>query len=221
MLSEQFRGSEASNNELAKASICENAPPGQTMGEKQPGPRIYGCLFCVTGCEEEIAERINNRTVFKAFAPTKLRFHRKKGVKTVKASRIFPGYVFFTADHQDISVAVLETIDGVIRLLKYDNQEWNLRGSDAVIVDQLYEYGGVIGFSKGRFVDGKLTIKQGFLKRFETDICGVDRRHHAAKIRMKLNNKPIEVWFGYEIDEDDDQSEAGMSSLKPGHEQDE
>lgn len=176
--------------------------------EDQRGQQYYGCLFCVTGREEDIAERIQDRTNIKALAPIKLRYHRKKGGFSVRTARIFPGYVFFTTDRSDFSVETLETIDGVIRLLKYDNQDWSLKGSDAETVAELFNYGGVVGFSKGSFIDGRLRIRQGFLKRYEDEIFSVDRRHRAAKIRMRLNNQLMEMWFGYEIDDDEWQTTA-------------
>lgn len=175
----------------------------------------YGCFFCVTGQEDAVIQRMRKKCDLHIISPVKLRYHRKKGIFSIRTGRVFPGYLFFSTDHRDLKVEYLENTQGIIRLLKYDDDNWVLSGSDAEIVSELFDCAGVIGFSKGQFVDGRLRIREGFLKRYEDDICSVDRRHRAAIVRMKLNNRVLEAWFGYDID--GDEPESNLVTIKPSH----
>ena len=169
----------------------------------------------MTGQEEAIIQMIHRKCDLHIISPVRMRYHRKKGTFSVRTSRVFPGYLFFSTDQCDLKVEYLENTQGIIRLLRYDDDNWVLSGNDAEIVSELFDCAGVIGFSKGQFVDGRLRIREGFLKRYEDDICSVDRRHRAAKVRLKLNNRILEAWFGYDID--GDERVTVEETAKPSH----
>lgn len=163
----------------------------------------YGCLLCLPGWENKIIHDILIKFDMKIISPTKLRYHRKKGQYSIKTSRIFPGYLFFSTNQHDIKEEMLENIEGVICLLKYSNDDWALLDNDAGIVIELFKNNGVIGISKGSMIDGRLRIREGFLKDHENEINKVDKRHRTARVRMMINDQPLEDWFGYDIDGDE------------------
>ena len=159
----------------------------------------YGCLFCLTGEENDVITRLKRSYDLSVISPVRQHYFRRKGELSIIEDKVFPSYLFFATGDPDLPVKELERLDGVIRLLRYDAEEWILRGEDARMVEDLFKTNGVIGLSKGRFVDGRLHIIEGFLKPYEQDILKVDKRHQAAMIRMKLNNRDVEVWLGYEL----------------------
>ena len=183
----------------------------------ETGRHYYGCLFCITGQEDDVIQRINQQIDIRVIAPVRQHYHRKKGVYSIREDRMFPGYVFFVTDDPEFPVRQLEKVDGVMRLVKYDTEEWALTGEDALMVEDLFEYNGLIGFSQGKFIDGRLHISQGFLKRYEREICKVDKRHRTAKIQVRLNNRLIDLWLGYEAEDDDtlpQRSDAGEADAQ-------
>ena len=163
------------------------------------GSRVYGCLFCLSGQERDVIARLKKRLDLSVIAPVRQHFFRRKGEMSVVEDRVFPGYLFFETDDRNFSVEQFDRLDGVIRLLRYDAQEWMLTGTDAELAEKLFRCGGVIGLSRARFVNGRLQIIEGFLKDYEGDICKVDKRHNAAMIRTKLNGHMTELWLGYEL----------------------
>ena len=165
--------------------------------------RFYGCLFCLTGDEEEVIARVEKSFDLPVISPVRQHYFRRKGEFSLVEDKVFPGYLFFETDDPDLPVKKLENSDGVIRLLRYDAREWILRGGDARMAEELFKNNGVIGLSKGRFVDGRLQILEGFLKPYENDIIRVDKRHRAALIKMKLNDREVELWLGYELVEEE------------------
>lgn len=177
-------------------------PDGQADSVIPDSGVCYGCLFCVTGHEDEVAGQLRVRwPELRVINPVRQHYYRKSGAYTIVEDRMFPGYMFFSTNDVDFPVNQIERMEGILRLLRYDNEEWTLRGDDREIVEELFKFNGVIGFSKGTFVDGRLHISQGFLKRYERAICKVDKRHKTAKISIKLNNRLIDLWLGYDEEE--------------------
>lgn len=171
---------------------------GARQNETRKGP-FYGCLFCLTGDEDDVITRLKKNFDLSVISPVRQHYFRRKGDMSIVEDKVFPGYIFFSTDDPDIHLGDLEYTDGVIRLLRYDSEEWILRGEDAAMVADLFRNNGVIGLSKGRFVKGRLQIVEGFLKPYEKDIRKVDRKHNAAMIKIKLNNREVELWLGYEL----------------------
>lgn len=171
------------------------------------GKRFYGCLFCLTGEENEVIAQLKKRFDMPIISPVRQHYFRRKGELSVVEDKVFPGYLFFATEDPELPVKELEKLDGVIRLLRYDAEEWILSGEDVQMVEEFFRNNGVIGLSRGRFVDGRLQIIEGFLKPYEKDILKVDRRHNAAMIKMKLNNREVELWLGYELVDEEQKSD--------------
>lgn len=162
---------------------------------------VYGCAFCVTGHEDEIRRRIQEKTGLSVIAPARLCRFIKHGKESIIKKSIFPGYLFFEMDQSDDRIHILESVYGVIRILQYDNEHWVLRGDDAAIAKALFSTQGVIGFSKGSYVNGRLRIREGFLKGREDAIVKVNRRHRTAMVRIVLNQRVFELWVGFDTED--------------------
>ena len=172
------------------------------MSETRKEQCYYGCLFCVTGREEEVARELEQRMGVRAIAPVRQHYFRRQGSFEVLEDRVFPGYVFFASDDPDIPVQQLSIVERAIRVIRYDAESWVLRGDDAKLAERLFKCGGVIELSRARFVDGRLRILDGFLKPYENDIRKVDRRHRVAMVKTRINDREVEMWLGYFLDEE-------------------
>ena len=164
---------------------------------------LYGCIFGITGVEEQIIENLKLKFSLQVISPVNLRFHKKNGVYSIQKVRLFPGYLFFRTTDEHFNPRTLARVDSVIRLLCYDKEEWVMRGEDKQIAQELFRYNGLIGFSKGSFVDGRLRIQDGFLTRYQDEIIKVDKKHRTARARVRFNDRVMELWLGYDIEGDE------------------
>lgn len=171
----------------------------------EPVRFYYGCLFCATGYEAEVVSALRIALDISAIAPVRQHYYRNKGEMVVSETRVFPGYVFFRLETPDYPLSRLRTIANVLRVVHYGQDEWALQGDDEAMAERLFKSGGVIGLSRAKFVDGRLRIIDGFLKPYEKDICKVDKRHRTAMVRAKIDNRTMELWMGYYLDDDGDQ----------------
>lgn len=180
----------------------------ESTAEQRPeGPCVtartcdYGCLFCKSGHEDRLVDEFRIRYPWiKAIAPSKLR-HRRMGGKVIEERVIlFPGYVFIRVDHDGPEMDVLRTRyhENVLRVLTYEDGRWQLFGADRALVEALFQENGVIGFSKAYMEGERIRILEGFLKQYEGNIVRVNKRAGTAEIRVRLQDKTISTWLGFE-----------------------
>ena len=157
----------------------------------------YGCLFCRAGCEQRVADDLNEHNPnIEAITPMKLRYCRKQ--QRDEQVILFPGYVFVRTDS---GCNLFQECEHryVYRVLCDAEHNWHLRGNDASVAAKLFGAKGVIDYSAAYYENDRLRITDGFLKDYEGDIVRVDRRSHAAQIRLKLLEKEVKVWLGFEL----------------------
>lgn len=169
----------------------ENAPIPQEME--------YGCLFCVSGKENQVAERIcaecpNVRAVAMRVEKYKSDHGRKSRVETV----VLPGYVFFHAPTQTEPRRCFPA-DHLIRVLTSDEGEWRLRGEDARFAGWIFRYDGLLSFSRAHREGERIRITGGPLKDMEGQIVRVDKRGRSGQVRLSFNGREIRVWLGFEL----------------------
>ena len=157
----------------------------------------YGCLFCRARCEQRVVDDLAERIPqIKAIAPVKLRYHRNKHAD--EREILFPGYVFIQAD-SDCSLFQQINHRYLYRVLCDAGHNWRLRGSDARIAQKLFEVNGVIDYSKAYYENDRIRIVDGFLKDYEGDIIRVDRHARTAQICVRLPDREVKVWLGFEL----------------------
>ena len=160
----------------------------------------YGCLFCRVGSEQRVADDLKEKNpAIEAIAPMKLRYHRKN--QTDERMILFPGYVFIRAD-ADCNLFQESRHRYVYRVLSDAEHDWRLSGSDASMAQRLFEVNGVIDYSKAYYENDRIRIADGFLKDYEGDIVRVDRRSRTVQIRVRLPEREVLVWLGFELLED-------------------
>lgn len=187
--------SEVSPNQVAQV---EEAEQEATQDDKE-----YGCIFCITGREFAVAQRLEKAIPgLKAISPVKLRYRRMEGVAHEERVILFPGYVFFEVQAgSDVEIRTIYIDQDVFKVLYVDDEkkDWRLVDPDKSVAKQFFDMNGVIGFSKAYFDESaKIHILSGFLKDYEGRISRVNRRAKTAEIRIQVHGKVFFLWLGFE-----------------------
>lgn len=166
------------------------------MSERQNQEVAYGCIFCRSGGERIIADRLKTLNPdIDVIVPTKLRYHR--GKQKDEQVILFPGYVFVRAD-TDYPMFSRVKHEFVYKILCDKGKDWRLYDSDAEIVQKLFEMNGVIGYSKAYYENDRIRIVEGFLKSFEGSITRVNHRMHTAEVTISICKRETRIWVGFE-----------------------
>lgn len=163
----------------------------------EDGGKAYGCLFCATGKERAVAERTRLADAsVRAFAARQEKHKTTKGQKS-KVDEIFlPGYVFFETDRKTLDW--LPRLD-VIRVLTYGEGIWQLAGEDERFARWLFQYDGLLSFSKAYREGDQIRIASGPLKDMEGQITKVDKRGRSGQVALRFAQKTIRVWLGFDL----------------------
>lgn len=163
-----------------------------------PG-KEYGCLFCRTGKEQEVAKKLEFEFPgLKAVVPRKTRYRRSHGIAKEEEVILFPGYVFFECS-SDKGLRDLTKNTDVYRILTDGKGSWFLLGTDRLIAQRMIEIEGKIGISQAYYVGGRIKIIDGFLKNYEGSIIRVNHRAKTAQIQVKLDGRIFTLWVGFEL----------------------
>ncbi len=174
------------------------------MGEERTIRR--GCLFCKSGKEQDVVRQFQRAfPEGRALAPTRSRYRRVRDTAVEERVTLLPGYVFFEADAEGVEAleAALPAFvrsDSVLKLLRYTDGTWRLRGYDDQFARLLFEAGGNIGVSQAYFdVNKRIRILGGFLKGREGAIVRVNRKAKTVEVRVDLQGKKVSMRLGYEM----------------------
>ena len=174
----------------------------EAAGTLEPGSG-FGCLFCRTGREDSVQRSLCGKYPgLRTLAPEKIRYRRLGGRAYEERTRIFPGYVFFIARPEDNPISFRRVTD-VLRLLTYEDGNWQLHGDDARIARAMFENEGLIGPSKAYYEGDRIRIVSGFLKAYEGNITRVNRRARSAEIQVRFDEKIVTMWLSFELIEKD------------------
>lgn len=164
--------------------------------------RFYGGLFCATGKEQAVAERImQTQPGVRAIVARREKHQTNHGRKTRIQVIALPSYVFFEASSDIVPTMMFAGAD-VIRILTSGDGSWQLWGSDEQFVRWLFQYNGLIGFSKACREGDRIRILSGPLKDLEGYIKRVDKRGRSGQVSLNFNGRSTLVWLGFELIED-------------------
>jgi len=145
------------------------------------------CVFCKTGSESLVAEKINivDKKV-KAIAPMRVIQEKRNGKWEKKEKALLPGYVFIFTE-EELNTFLLNRLSDLYKVLSYDTGVRELAGNDYQYALWVWRHEGSINSSKVltegknvRVVDGPLL-----------DSCG--------KI-VKLDKHKRKVWVEFEFE---------------------
>jgi len=158
----------------------------------------FGCLYVRVGREQKTVEVIRHmHPEITALAVGQLKHQSRNGVKSVVNTILLPGYVLFQAD-EDFEVRQLYFLEHVVRLLKYEDRMWALRGKDLAFAQWVYRMNGLIGMSKAYREGTMVRIVEGPLKDFEGKILRVDSRNRNAQVSFGFDRQVFSAWLAFE-----------------------
>lgn len=189
----------------------------ESQAIRQPGGKeqksVYrGCFFCKSGKENDVVRHF--KVVFpeeKAIAPTRTRYRRTRDTAIEEQVPLLPGYVFFEIREEGtqapeildeilIALQSFSHTDSVLKLLKYTDGDWRLRGFDNQFAEMLLKMDGNIGVSQAYFDEGKrIRILDGFLKDYEGSIVRVNKKARTVEVGLDFQGKKVSMWLGYEL----------------------
>lgn len=168
------------------------------MGEPLAG-LAYGCCFCVSGREQQVAEHIRQALPgARALVAQQEKHKSMHGEKSRVQQVLFPGYVFFEAP-ADAQPALHLSGECVIRVLTTHDGVWQLAGRDEHFVRWLFRCDGLLGFSKAYKEGDSIRIISGPLKDLEGWITRMDKRGHSGQVVLRFGGKAVPVWLGFEL----------------------
>lgn len=174
--------------------ICSSA-----CDDEQSQDKSYGCLFCKTGKEQSVAEQIQATCPnVRATTMRQLKYRTCKKVKTQEEAILLPSYVFFEAP-SSMEPSIEFPTQNVIRVLSMDSGIWQLQGEDERFVRWLFQYDGLLGFSKAYKEGDRIRIISGPLKDMEGKIRRVDKRGMSGQVILSFYGKDVPVWLGFEL----------------------
>lgn len=120
-----------------EASQVEEAEQETAQADKE-----YGCIFCITGREFAVAQRLEKAIPgLKAISPIKLRYRRMDGVAHEERVILFPGYVFFEVQAgSDVEIRTIYIDQEVFKVLYVDDEkkDWRLVYPDKICLTGTY-----------------------------------------------------------------------------------
>lgn len=163
------------------------------------GDWVYGCVFCKTGREKAVAERLMDECkAMRALPVTQVKRRTIKGKTGTVTGTLFPGYVFFEVPDKSLP-NVSFAVDGVLSVLKSGENGWRLHGEDEAFARWLFNHDGVIGLSKAYREGDRVHILEGPLKDFEGKIIRIDRRNKSGQVELVVSGRAVKIWLGFEL----------------------
>ena len=167
--------------------------------DEHPQGISYGCLFCMTGKEQSVADQIQATcSNVRATVMRQLKYKTCKKIKTREETILLPSYVFFEAPSSTEPSIEFPT-QNIIRILSLDKGVWQLRGEDERFVKWLFRYDGLLGFSQAYKEGDRIRIVSGPLKDMEGKVKRVDKRGRSGQVILSLYGRDIPVWLGFEL----------------------
>ena len=162
------------------------------------GNTAYGCLFCITGKEQNVAERVQAACPdVRAITMRKVKYRVCKKVRRTEEEIALPGYVFFQAPSYIEPVLVFPRQD-VIRTLSMEG-DWRLRCADEQFARWLFRYDGLLSLSQAYREGDRIRIVSGPMKDVEGRIRRVDKRGCNGQVLLSFNGREIPTWLSFEI----------------------
>ena len=162
----------------------------------------FGCVFCLTGAELLAAQRLETAwsAVVKARAVSVLKWRTDHGRKSLCPEVLYKRYVFFEAPPEFEPTGRLP--DPCLKVLKNEDNDWQLTGHDAWFASWILKQDGRIGLSEARKVGDRIQIQSGPLKDVEGYIVKVDARGRSCQVKLTVNGRELRAWLGFELIDD-------------------
>jgi len=118
------------------------------------------------------------------------------GYKEVKYS-LMPGYIFLFSNER-MEPARLWNLDGVLKVLQYDDGAYALTEDDERLARWLARYDGTIGISKAIREGSQIQVVEGPMKDSIGKVLKIDKRKQCAKVEFQFNDAAFYVWMNFD-----------------------
>jgi transcription antitermination factor NusG len=158
----------------------------------------FGCVFCATGREDNVAGYIRQRyPQIEALPVAQMKHNSSNGKRSHTRHIMLRGYIFLRTKESILPIEFTR-IPGVLRILCEEGREWWLNHENRAFAMWVYNCGGLIEISNAyiegetmRIVDGPIREKQG-------SILKVDKRNRNCLVDLRFNDTSLRVWMAFE-----------------------
>lgn len=162
----------------------------------------YGCVFCTTGREDDVARYIRQQFGHIMALPAAQMKHKSlNGKKTHERCIMLPGYIFLRTEANVLPVNLIRT-PGVIKILCEEDRAWHLRNENRSFATWVYEYKGLLEVSKAYREGQSVRIVEGPLSSREGNIVKIDRRNRNCLLSLAFHSNFIYAWLPFEYVDD-------------------
>ena len=169
----------------------------QNMNDRGKLPEQIYCVFCRAGSEENTASLINSRLGCRAIVPRVIRDECHSGIWEKKVRVMLPGYIFVYSDTA-VSLDGVGEGGGMLKLLRYGENDNELRGNDLEFAEWIYDNDGTIGLSTAVKEGSKIRVVGGPLLNYSGSIVEVKRQKRLAKVSITIGDTVRDVWMSFE-----------------------
>lgn len=166
--------------------------------------KYWYILYVMGGKEKKISELLKKRSDWDVFTPYKEVVHKVKGNKVLVKKLLFPSYVFVETALDPITfrrklAEDRQRIQGILKELKYDDNISALTDKEQTYLKGLMNDDRTVSLSKGEIINGKVSIIEGPLMGYESEIKKIDRHNRRAILHVEINGNIVEVNVSLEI----------------------
>ena len=158
-------------------------------------------LFCKTGDEENVKERLEYRLEdsFKVIVPKRRLRERRRGNWAFVTRALFPGYVLVQGNMDANEYYEFKGVPGLLKLIRTGADFAKIEPHEMEVLGRLICNDEIIGLSQ-LLVEGKnITVVDGPLVSLEGYIESINHRKGRAKVRLNFLGEPRSVELGVEI----------------------
>ena len=165
-------------------------------------------LFCRTGSEERLVERLKNSISSEdclPFIPQKTCVFRRKGKETIFQKMCFPGYVFIESDKPaaefiKYSYPVIHKLKDAYRFLSYGNRfDIAMLEEERIALSMMLGHDKHMDISIGYKEGDSVRVISGALVGNESKILSINKNRHEAVIGISMFGMNVSVSIGLEI----------------------
>lgn len=176
-------------------------PSWRSYAQEGYGMHTY-CLFCETAKCRSVANAVMQKVPCRAIYPKQVQHTRSQGKMVDIEHDLLPGYVFLYLEDAPLDIALLRSIQGIIRCLSSQDKQYELTGNDEQFALMLLQKNGVIGKTKVYQEGQMIRICKGAYEGVETKILKVNKRNMRMQIEIPFAGMPVKTWVEYEIIQD-------------------
>ena len=155
-------------------------------------------LFCETVKCRFVALEAMAKFDCMAISPKQVQHTWKDGKMIDRVRDLLPGYLFLYSEDK-LELSYCYSMAGVIRLLRTNNEAYELSGGDEAFAKMIYRRQGVLGKTPVYEEDQRIRLTEGAFAGLSAKILRVDHRARRMQIELPFAGRLVKTWVEYEI----------------------